>query len=136
MEVVDPKIKTLSLFPPVSVVTLDIYGGWPPRHHRLQQPSAFKSNHKTRRNTIRTVQLCQQSIVSSIASGQSLGVEHACAFNTFDYDHQWTTMNQRGYISYYLPSDYLLNRIEGLPEVVDDLNSKFASYQRDHKGGS
>lgn len=30
-------------------------------------------------------------------------------------------------------ADYLLNRIEGLPGVVDDLNSKFASYQRDHK---
>jgi len=30
-------------------------------------------------------------------------------------------------------ADYLLSRIESLPGVVDELNSKFAAYQQDHK---
>ncbi|XP_027048551.1 huntingtin-interacting protein 1-related protein-like isoform X1 [Pocillopora damicornis] len=30
-------------------------------------------------------------------------------------------------------ADYLLSRIESLPGVVDELNSKFASYKKDHK---
>ncbi|KAJ7387771.1 histidine permease [Desmophyllum pertusum] len=30
-------------------------------------------------------------------------------------------------------ADYLLSRIESLPGVVDELNSKFASYKQDHK---
>lgn len=30
--------------------------------------------------------------------------------------------------------DYLLSRIDSLPGVVDELNSKFASYTQDHKG--
>ena len=32
-------------------------------------------------------------------------------------------------------SDYLLSRMESLPDVVDELISTFACYQKDHKGG-
>lgn len=33
-------------------------------------------------------------------------------------------------------SDYLLSRMESLPDVVDELISTFACYQKDHKGGT
>ncbi|CAH3021035.1 unnamed protein product [Porites evermanni] len=33
-------------------------------------------------------------------------------------------------------ADYLLSRIESLPGVVDELNSKFTSYQQDYKGAA
>lgn len=34
----------------------------------------------------------------------------------------------------FFSSDYLLSRIDGLPQVVDELESKFSSYRQDHKG--
>lgn len=37
---------------------------------------------------------------------------------------------------FFFFSDYLLSRIESLPGVVDELNSKFTSYQQDYKGAS
>ncbi|XP_015752751.1 PREDICTED: huntingtin-interacting protein 1-related protein-like [Acropora digitifera] len=33
-------------------------------------------------------------------------------------------------------ADYLLSRIDGLPQVVDELESKFSSYRQDHKDAS
>ena len=69
-------------------------------------------------------------LLYSRVSCPSPGFPHIPAFLSL------STLRCPNVIFFGFLSDYLLSRIESLPSVVDELNSTFTSYQKDHKGGT